>query len=287
MNKRTFKTVQNAVVRASTTVPLNTTWEGIHASLGIGEVTGTQLRLSAADRQTLQAWIEHNTGLDTAHTTKVPTDRMEAAEHGHNEKWTGTAVFGGQIRVVRHGGGQIPLINGLSAELPACPELYLSVPASQVDWSTETVVIVENGSALLHGHALRLPPELTGALLVYRGHGLDAQALIEQLKQRPPARVVGFYDFDPAGLNLALQSSCEAIVVPTAEALQDHLWLARHNQRDLWWQQTAQWEQIQQNAPTEWAELVALMGSLKLAVMQEHMIRHRLGLRMVHHRSTQ
>jgi hypothetical protein len=109
--------------------------------------------------------------------------------------------------------GGIPLLGGDA--ITPCGTL-LSVTASELEISRiDTIVLVENGITARYWHKCRIPCELSKALMVYRGHDSQSKTVRQWLRQLPATvQKIGYFDFDPAGLGMAIDYQMDAILIP-------------------------------------------------------------------------
>ena len=216
--KRSFTAIQRALHNRTFRVALNATWQKIHDELGVGSVSARQLLLAPEDHEKLRKWASLEAGADPL-TTSISGDRLEAASLVRDEKWATESVFSGMIQVnVRS--GEIPTSQG-NAITPPGTLLFVAASNIFVDKIT-AVVLVENGIIARHWHKCRVPATLSNALMVYRGHTSEAGAVRGWLNNLPPEiKKIGYFDFDPAGLGMAIDYGVDAILIP--DPLNDEL----------------------------------------------------------------
>lgn len=212
LSKKSYSSVQQVLHNRTFKVPLNSLWQEIHDELGIGDLSSKQLILSSEDHTKLRAWYLLDVGADPL-TTKVSGNRLEVASLVRDEKWATKSVFSGmmQVNVIS---GVVPLSQG-DAITP--PSTLLEVSAGDVLISRlDAVVLVENGIVARYWHKCRIPAEFSRALMIYRGHGAENMKCVRQwIEQLPPTvKKVGYFDFDPAGLGIAIDYHMDAILIP-------------------------------------------------------------------------
>lgn len=192
-------------------------WRSLCADLGIGESSadGRWVIFTADDREILRSTIRKQAGFDPL-VDSLPdaesVDRLMMAGAIDQEKYARAAVGKERLLLtVPHGD---LLVDGRAYTVPPQTALW-------VDWRTvklaadQALIIVENKAAFIHWNRSKLPVELKSAVAVYRGDKLEARALINWLKTLPADRVVGAYDFDPAGLAMAREQGVGSILVPS------------------------------------------------------------------------
>lgn len=268
LSKKTFITIQRALHNRTFRVALNATWQEIHNELGIGSVSSKHLLLKPEDHEKLRKWASLEAGADPL-TTTVSGDRLEVSSLVRDEKWATESVFSGMIQVnVRS--GEIPLSQGNAVTSPGT---LLSVTASEIlVGENATVVLVENGIVARHWHKCRVPAVLSNALMVYRGHASEAEAVRGWLNSLPSeVRKVGYFDFDPAGLGMAIDYGVDAILIP--DPLDDELVRGINNKPEAHTEQLLRrsdlGEQLPETCREIWEWMIA--EGRKCAVTQERL----------------
>lgn len=276
---RYFEVVQRLVSRGKYRARLNKTWQEIHDETGLGIIVGKEVAFTAEERQKLRGYIQHKIGLDPSDSKiTVPTTRHETSKVNTDEKVFNATVFSHLLRVARVNGAPIKTAYG-DAVLPV--GCFLSITASQLELTGEVVVVVENGDVMSHLHELHWPEPLTGALFIYRGHSKDVNELKRLLKQTPPKQVLGFYDFDPAGLLMGLEDKIgfNGLIVPNIQEIVTQPELLRGiAQPAVFWTQTEQMNRLLKKMPKALVDLVSTMEELNIAIMQELMAAHAISL---------
>lgn len=277
MHRREVAVIQKALKRAESRIQLNKSWAAIHAATGIGELVGEHLMLSGLDRERLRLWVKRKVGLDPLSNDVLATTRMEVAQQSRNEKMASQAVFGSLVQVARADGKPIILRTG-QATVP--PGSLLSVEPGNLVVAQETLIVVENGSVMRQWHKLELPELLGSALLIYRGHGKDVEDVMELVREGDAACKYGFFDFDPAGMDMGLSLGLQGLLIPRSwESLtNENPWVKGFNQPDTFWRQRPSFERIQAEARNEIKHIVKHIGDHRLALMQEHLVEHELEL---------
>ena len=211
MSKKSYNAIRRVVHNRTSNVALNTVWQKIHDETGTGNISSKQLFLTSEDHKNLRDWVILEVGVDPL-TTKITGDRLDAAALSRDEKLATEAVFSGMMRASRLS-GEIPLVQG-NAVTPQ--GTLISVAADDILVNNiKTAIIVENGIIARDWYKCIVPDELATALVVYRGHGSEAGAVRAWLSNLPAdIRKIGCFDFDPAGLGIAVDYSMDAILIP-------------------------------------------------------------------------
>ncbi len=278
--RREFEVVQRALQRAEGKVKLNATWRRVHEETGIGDLVGVSLMLSHDDRIQLRDWLNRKTGVDPLSKEKLGATRMEVAQQGRDEKLAAGRVFGGMIKVARADGTAIKLTSG-PATVPPCTLLNVEPEALIV--AQESVVVVENGAVMRHWQEINLPSSIKSAILIYRGHGDDAQHVLNLLKGGGAARRVGFFDFDPAGLQMGLTLPVDSLLIPAEwpTLTTNAEWVRDYNKPEAFWHQGEALRYLKSHAPAPLTTLVRHMEQHQLALTQEHIVKHRIPLKLI------
>lgn len=116
----------------------------------------------------------------------------------------------------------------------------------------------------------RLPELCTNSLIVYRGHQHDARAVRELTEHFTasdrPACYLG--DFDPAGLNIALDHGYSHILLPDLELLQQRDYTESNSPR-----QQEDFERLLQRS-CDWPATHALKPYMQIMLQQQRSLRH-------------
>ena len=218
LSKKSYNAIRRVVHNRTFNVTLNTVWQKIYDETGIGSISSKQLFLTSEDHKKLRSWVLLEVGVDPL-TTKITGDRLDVAALSRDEKLATEAVFSGMMRASRLS-GEIPLVQG-NAVTPQ--GTLISVAADDILVNNiKTVIIVENGIAARDWYKCIIPDELVTALVVYRGHGSEAGVVRAWLSNLPAdIRKIGCFDFDPAGLGIAVDYNMDAILIP--DPLNDEL----------------------------------------------------------------
>lgn len=269
LSKKTYSSIQRVLRNRTFRVAMNETWMAIHSEFGIGRVSAKHLLLTSDDHEKLRSWASLEAGADPL-TTIVTGDRLEAASLARDEKWATDGVFSGMIQVTRLSGA-IPLIQG-NAVTP--PGTLLSVAADDIRIDgVGAVILVENGTVARHWNQCRIPDDLSSALVVYRGHAKEAATVRSWLDGLPPSvRKIGFFDFDPAGLGIAIDYAMENILIP--DPLDDELVRGSNNKPDAHVEQLMRRPDLRKQLPeschTVWDWMMS--DQRKCAVTQERLM---------------
>ena len=278
LSKKSFTAIQRALHNRTFRVALNATWRQIHNEFGVGSTAGKHLLLTPEDHEKLRKLTCLEAGADPL-TTTITGDRLEAASLVRNEKWARENVFSGMIQVNVQS-GEIPLSQG-NAVTP--PGTLLTVASADIILDgINTVLLIENGIVARYWQQCPIPDGLTNALMVYRGHATEARAVRGWLDSLPSSvKKTGYFDFDPAGLGMAIDYDLHAILIP--EPLDDELLLGRNNKPEAHIEQLNQRPCLGDQLPNSCRETWDWMTSngRKCAVTQERLMVLRWPLRVL------
>ena len=199
------------VYNRTLSVPVNAVWQKIYDETSIGSISSMQLLLTIEDHKKLRDWVIHEIGTDPL-TTKISGDREEVATISRDEKFANENVFSGMLWVNKPS-GDIPLVQG-NAVTPEGTLISVATHDISIE-DIKTTVIVENGIVARNWYKCIVPDELATALIVYRGHGELASTVREWLASlNAGIKKIGYFDFDPAGLGIAVDYEMDAILIP-------------------------------------------------------------------------
>ncbi len=207
------------------------------------------------------------------------TDRLAMAAQANDEKWATPPVFGQLALVARGFELPIPCIGG-TAHTPAGTILGVKLEAIDVQ-ILESVLVVENAALLVDWPAMLplLPEPCRNSLLIYRGHGQNLAALerwVQTLSKT--VKVFGFFDFDPAGMQLAtsyLRHDTDALITPNPERIRQWSSLS---QDKLFRRQRAILAKAISSSHPAIRSAANLIEQHQLAITQEHLIARRVEL---------
>lgn len=190
----------------------NALWRRVTDLTETGTTVGKRIEFTARDLERLRQFVLREAGVDPT-LDGLPRDRATQADRTSNEKLALGGVFETLVTFTRPAGGTIP-----AKGKPVIPSgSALSVPAQDLPAPcdvTDTVVVVENGKALINASQIRWPQSLSNPLVVYRGHGPSQKSLMNWLERLPRDQVVAYFDFDPAGMMMASRYPAGACLVP-------------------------------------------------------------------------
>lgn len=276
MDKKHYTAIRKLLLKKSSKVKRSAVWQEIVSETGLGIRQGANYAFTDDDKEGLRKHSRRKLGLDPLFD-ELETDRLTQSEKAANEKLARGTVFGQSLILAATGQAPIPLITG---ELRLPSFAFLGVPVGTIDiprLSERHLVIIENGSLMTEPHRLDLPPPWNNAVLIYRGHGDDAKALKRIMATHPQDRLALFYDFDPAGMDMALTVGGGALIVP-------QMWIelterCEPNKRDSFYEQAKQLVRAQNLTKTpELNNILAHMEKEKLAVTQEALVSNGIKL---------
>ena len=275
-----IQVIQRLLQSGSTRTRLNKTWQRLHEDEGIGRIIGNEIAFEPREMERLQRKVKRDTGLDPL-VADLSGERMDIAETSSDEKLSSKRVFENLITVASR--GAIPLITG-DAMTPPGSMLYVSIDA--VDLSRlDSVVVIENGSVIRHWDRISLPSECAAPLFVYRGHGRDA-SIVKAFTQNAVAAGVmtcAFFDFDPAGLQMATQAGVSCAIVPLnwRSMTKNDPFVSKFNKREEFAKQLPVLSAITSSAESPLTPVARFVGENGIAITQEHLVVHAKPLTLI------
>jgi hypothetical protein len=244
ITRQVYSVIQRELKARKMSVTLNATWMWLHEEYEIGRVVGNSLKLTNADHAKLRKIGRFHTGGDLLSETPEG-GRLEVAARFRDEKLATENVFAGMVRVSMRN-GTIPLLQG---EAVTPPGTLLSVNITDLEVERLTcIVVVENGVVARAWHRCRIPAHLESALMVYRGHDHESRTVRLWLDElTPKVKKIGYFDFDPAGIAMALDIHLDSILIP--DDLSDDLVAEHYNKPQMFLKQRAQRPDLDQKIP--------------------------------------
>jgi len=277
IGKREYIAIRSVLLNRADKIKLNKTWSDIHNESGIGNESESTLYLSSADLSNLRNLCIVETGSDPL-LNEISGTRTEVAGLVKNEKWATKSVFDHFVRITSIYG--TPVINNEPARIPKGTLLNLNYETIDAS-SLSTVIIIENGEAIINWHQYQLPDELKQGLAIYRGHDAEARYVKEFIASLPAhIKTIGFYDFDPAGIGMAYDNSVDAILIP---AKLDSA-LLQHRKIDAFQDQIQKRPDLSNQLPENWQSIWEWMVDKKhqCALTQEHILINKIELVLLH-----
>lgn len=215
-NKRSIEMISTLVRMGHDSVGLGKLWTTIHQHYGVGEISGSKLLLSPADRQALRNLLIDKAKWDPLEARRVEGSRIELAGRSRVEK-ASNEVIGRNLVLVSNPEGKVVLAKR-QYEIPEGGSL--AIPADLVA-GLDCFIMIENLEVLLQAHLYQMPTDLAGAPWVFRGSPQFSIATAAALAKLTP-RVYYFPDTDPQGLANSLNAaSCCGVVSCTLAALSE------------------------------------------------------------------
>ena len=269
--KRLFESGKKAANR-------NPTWTRIHKETCCGTLAGREYRFTEDELFRLRQYAQSLTGLDPLFDSTAG-GRMEMAEKVPDEKLASDSVFG-QLVVMAAAGKAEVKVGGTVAHIPAGS--VLSVPFDRLDTNhlqQQRLVIIENGALMPECHHIRLPRGWENCLFVYRGHRENVRHTQKLIENQPEELLGLFFDFDPAGLGMALAMGKGRIFILEDWAELSSTLIADINNRGAYRRQSREMARLKELAAnTRWELLVNWVENNEVAIMQEHLVRRNLPL---------
>lgn len=283
MSPGEFRVIQQLLQSGKTSAQRNKTWTRLHEETGAGSMSGRLLLFDKNDLQRLRDYARNRFGLDPLFEN-VNVSRMEMAEKNTDEKRAAKSVFGELLLFATTGTAEVT-ISGRPLSTP--PGSILSVKPELVDREAlkqTNLVLVENGALMVEAHRIQLPGGWGDSVLLYRGHGENLLEASRIVSAQPTENLAVYFDFDPEGLEMALQLGRGSVLLPdvverisvNAEALDSV------NQRNVFRKQNSALKRLQLlPLDNHWTAILKLLEENELAIMQEHITAHHFSLRAV------
>jgi hypothetical protein len=215
-SKRSIEMISMLVRMGLDSVALGKLWKTIHRDYGLGEVSGSKLLLSPADRQALRSLLIDKANWDPVESRKVEGSRLELAGHTRVEK-ASNEVVGRLLVLVSSPEGRVDVA---SSHYMIPPGGSLALPVSVLA-GINRFVMVENLAVLLGAHLYQVPEELAGVPWVFRGSPQFSPATAAMLAEETP-NVFYFPDTDPQGLANSLNAAnCSGVISCTRDGLRE------------------------------------------------------------------
>lgn len=272
MSADEFGAIERLLKNGRRTAQRNKIWTRIHEETGAGVIRGKQLQFDAGDLQRLREYGKRLTGLDPMFGSTAG-GRMELAKETRNEKLASGSVFGDLLVLATAGESQVVIADQPARTPPGSVFSVFPEALDQAALKQTKVVIVENGSPLLHWQDIRLPVEWRDSVLLYRGHGSNARHVQQIITEQPSENLALYFDFDPEGLEMALSIRKGTVLIPAnwnCLAENDRV-REGVNQREAFRRQVGAMKRLKTIVQqTKWESVVRAMEQGELAVMQEH-----------------
>ncbi|MES2822467.1 MAG: hypothetical protein V4732_02615 [Pseudomonadota bacterium] len=280
IGKRLYELLQRVVKTRQKTVELTSTWKVFHTEFNVGKIIANRLHFSVLDLEKIRELSLHKLSIDPLFTV-AEGDRIALSGITHNEKLSRYQVFANNVHVARFANLPIKTPRGTTFT-PGNTGLALMDGDFDLSFY-ESVVLIENGTVFANWSSLQLPMDCSESLLMYRGHGSGIRTTYKILKARPSTcKLFGFFDFDPAGLAMALSVGCNGIVLPDDidEVLSDET-LRRLNKIETFHKQ---WiknsDYLNSNPSPHLTTIVEKIRKYEVALTQEMLVRRNIKLKM-------
>jgi len=255
-------------------------WKRIYQETGLGAIRGNKFLFSEGELDKLRQYGRSLTDGELDPLFYQPAGpRMDMAEIHSNEKFTSQSVFGSLLLLATAGGASVS-INGEPGITQ--PGSVLAVKPDAINREALTqqkLILIENGSLMPDWHRIVLPQAWQNAVLLYRGHGENARDVSQLAQAQPSDRLALYYDFDPAGMAMALNWGRGHILVPQDWPALNCSAAGGLSQRGTYRQQHAALNMAQAAACTDQQRsILAFMADHECAIMQEHITARALPL---------
>nr|WP_284060444.1 hypothetical protein [Pseudomonas sp. NW5] len=189
-------------------VALGPVWRQIHAELEVGEPRGKHLYFSDTMLRILRQEAERASGSRDLLADGPRGSRLEAARQGFIDE---------KVAPQRPDDGFVLVKGQLPTPLPTLSsELSLRVPLASLNLAAiEQVLVIENLDSFDDWQHYAAPVELSGGLVLYRGHSGLARGTRRLLTALPASTLItAFVDYDPAGLAIAAALGARQWLLP-------------------------------------------------------------------------
>ncbi|MDP4533503.1 hypothetical protein Q9252_15260 [Marinobacter salarius] len=209
---------------------------------------------------------------------------MEMADINSSEKRAGKSVFGELLLFATTGTAEVT-VSGRRVSTP--PGAMLSVKPGQLDRESlkqTNLILVENGALMTEAHRILLPDAFRDSILLYRGHGDNFAEAARIASAQPAENLAVYFDFDPEGLEMALQVGKGTVLLPD---IMDRISVNLKafdavNQRNVFRNQNGALKRLKQlSLDDDWTAILQTLEENELAIMQEHITAHNFRLRAV------
>jgi len=189
------------------------------AHMGMGNIIGSQFTISRDQRETLRSWLSQQ-GIDwkKPFPDKADGNRVDMGKAAINEKLAGQKEKSPWVWVA-------PLGSGVSVNrqpLALIHESFISLRRTR-DYQIQAraLVLVENHDAFTQHVDVMGDFQRDGLLGVYRGdlRTLYGQSWAKHIAGSQDIPLWGWFDFDPAGIAIALHSGAKRLLLPDLDQL--------------------------------------------------------------------
>lgn len=273
-----FNAIRRLLSSGKKTANKNPTWTRIHEETCCGTLVGRAFQFSDDELQRLRQHAQSLTGLDPLFDSTAG-GRMDMAEKVPDEKLASDSVFGQLVVMATVGKAQVK-VSGESVRIPQGS--ILSVPFDRLDANIlrqQRLVVIENGALMPECHHIRLPKGWEDCVFIYRGHRENVRHT-QNLIESQPAELLGlFFDFDPAGLDMALAVGKGCVFIPKEGPKLINALGATINNRSAFRRQGREINRLRDRVvDTHWEQIVDWLEKNEIAIMQEHLVRRNLPL---------
>jgi len=280
MKKSLIKAAQRVVKKGTERVVDNAINRELQATVGVGYVSGRHICFSVQDRVAIESYFSKQINMPLREVKLDVRDRVAVASQVENEKWASGTVFESLLNVAS--AKPIPTRHGDVITPFGC---VFSLPLETLDLARiDRVVIVENGAALVHWENVEhaLPEQYKGALILYRGHGGNQRQMKDLINMLPAnARLCLYCDFDPAGLNLAINIA-NGRQFDFATPACSHEDMRAMSKADAYNEQYEILTLLKNSNNPVVVDIVNLMLANRLAITQEKIMANMCSLKTVH-----
>jgi hypothetical protein len=189
------------------------------ADMGMGAVIGSQYTISRHQRDTLRSWLsQQGINWKKPFPDKADGNRVGMSKTAINEKLAGQKEKSPWVWVA-------PLGDGVSINeqpLALIHESFISLRRTRdYQFQARALVLVENHDAFTQHEDLAGEFQREGLLSVYRGdlRTLYSQSWAKHISASQDIPLWGWFDFDPAGIAMALHCGAKRLLLPDLDQL--------------------------------------------------------------------
>lgn len=212
LSRTHFQAIEKLIKSGKQRVNNTKAWQVICEQENIGQLSGRFIEFTTKEIQILRKLIVESEGIDLQEQS-LEGDRTAITKLVNNEKLSNEAPFASALLFATKHQDGIPCLDRCY-ECP--PKGFIGLDIEDIDVKAiNKLVVVENGRAFLDWHLFKFPSELDGAIFVYRGHGGNAKHVSLLFAALPESVFkVGFFDFDPAGIDMGNAGYFDAVLFP-------------------------------------------------------------------------
>jgi len=281
LDKKTIRAAQNLIRRSPSQISESAVLRAIVQELEIRIIRNKKIYFTPSNLIEIENYFNKVLGKSILDIDLDVETRLEASSFFSNEKWASGGVF--EVMLSMTGRGIIP---GIKDAIEAQPNIVYSMKLRDIDVTKiSKLIIVENGELITNWELVipSLPLEYQSAIAVFRGYGKNQKYLNELIcKVRPDTKVGVFFDYDAAGIDMALKLAEHRVIDLIIPSILPEDVIAKSKLEEF----GNQFEQLTRrlnspDTPYEIREVLKNLENNKLAITQEHLITHGVPLKLI------